>query len=302
MQPAGTNLRIITDESLQESKPHGNRTYPFQYYYEDIWDYDFHCVDWHWHPELELVYVQTGKAICFIGEEKFSLEPGTALLINSKIIHRFEAEESTIVPNAVFSPFLIAPEESLIFQKYILPFLTCGKPYLCFDPTIPWHKECIHMIRNAFNVQETGEMEELRTAEYLLALWDRLYPHLQLEEGAHKASAGRTNQVRLQIMMQYIQEHYSERIRLEDISKTVHIGKSSALQIFHHGIHQSPVAYLIQYRLKQAALQLTETEKKVSVIAEETGFESAGYFCRKFKALYGVSPQGYRRQIELRHL
>ncbi len=37
--------RIITDETLLENKQHGSRAFPLQYYYEDIWDFDFHCVD-----------------------------------------------------------------------------------------------------------------------------------------------------------------------------------------------------------------------------------------------------------------
>ena len=295
MAPVKAFSRITTDESLQENVRHGSRSYPFQYYYEDIWDFDFHCIDWHWHPELELIYVQSGRAVCFAGEEKLILTPGYALLINSRILHRFEAEGSTIIPNAVFSPYLLAPEDSLIFIKYIQPFLTRGKPYICFDPAVPWQDDCIGIIRQAFDLQGTGEFEELRTAEFLLALWNRLCPHLQLSENTQSKTSSRVYQVRLQIMMQYIQEHFSENIRLEDIAKVVHIGKSSAMQIFHQGIHQSPVAYLIQYRLKQAGLLLTGTEKKVSAIAEETGFESAGYFCRKFRELYGISPLEYRK-------
>ena len=95
-------------------------------------------------------------------------------------------------------------------------------------------------------------------------------------------------------MMQYIQEHYQENLRLEDIGAAVHIGRSLALQIFQQGIHQAPVSYLIAFRLKQAARLLTSTEKTVSRIAEETGFESSTYFCRKFKELYGMTPRDYR--------
>lgn len=244
---------------------------------------------------LELIYVQSGKAVCFVGAEKLVLTPGYALLINNRVLHRFEAEGSTIIPNAVFSPYLLAPEDSLIFTKYIHPVLTRGKPYLCFDPAVPWQADCIRIIRQTFDLQETGELAELLTAESLLDLWGKLFPHLRLDENTQSKTAGSTNQARLQIMMQYIQEHFSESIRLEDIAKVVHVGKSSVLQIFHEGIHQSPIAYLIQYRLKQAALLLTETERKVSVIAEETGFESTGYFCRKFKELYGISPLDYRK-------
>lgn len=295
MPTAKTLLRIVTDETLLESARHGTPAFPFQYYYDNIWDYDFHCADWHWHPELELVYVQSGVAVCYIGEEKLKLSPGFGLLINSRAIHRFEAESDTIVPNAVFSPFLLASEESLLYRKYMAPFLNCGAAYVVFDPDEPWQAACIRYMREMFRLQDREEADELGTVCYLLSFWNEMVRHVPAMDAPQKKTPDRSNQARLQIMMQYIQEHYRENVHLEEIAGAVYIGKSTALQIFHQGIHVSPISYLIQYRLRKAAALLTDTKKKVAVIAEETGFQNAGYFCRKFKALYGISPQEYRR-------
>jgi len=74
------------------------------------------------------------------------------------------------------------------------------------------------------------------------------------------------------------------------------ISKSSALVIFRTYLNVSPVAYLTGYRLKMAARLLSTTEEPVSVIAEESGFTSAGYFCRKFKQYYRMTPASYRKQ------
>lgn len=78
-------------------------------------------------------------------------------------------------------------------------------------------------------------------------------------------SSSKHNQARLQIMMQYIHEHYAEEITLEMIAASVSISKSGALHIFQSGIHCSPVAYLIQYRLAQAA-QTTLYYSKISCL------------------------------------
>ena len=97
-------------------------------------------------------------------------------------------------------------------------------------------------------------------------------------------------------MLRYVQEHYRDKIRLEDVASVVPVSKSTAMQIFRRGIRQSPIAYLISYRLKQAAWLLLSTEKTSAEIAEETGFESATYFCREFKKLYSMTPQAYRKK------
>lgn len=99
--------RITTDETLRETASHGSEEYPFSYYYEDIWDFDFHCIDWHWHPEVEFVYVQHGKADFLVGGNRYVLSSGDGIFINSQVIHRFEAEDSTIIPNIVFHLFCL---------------------------------------------------------------------------------------------------------------------------------------------------------------------------------------------------
>ena len=286
--------RIITDETLLENKQHGSQAFPLQYYYEDIWNFDFHCVDWHWHHELEYVYVKSGQATCFAGEKKMIVPTGSGILINSRVVHRYEAGESAIIPNLVYSPHLLAAENSLIWQKYFQPFMLNGPRCILFDPNVPWHMVCLQQMLEIFAEQEKQEADEIKTVALLFSFWNEIFQNWHGDADTAEKTFGHMNQTRLQIMMQYIQEHYRENILLEDIASAVHIGKSTALEIFRRGIRQSPVAYLIQYRLKQAAMLLSSTEKKVAGIAKETGFESSTYFCRKFKELYGMTPNDYR--------
>ena len=41
-------FKITTDETLRETIQHGNNRYPFAYYPDNIWKFDFHRIDWHW--------------------------------------------------------------------------------------------------------------------------------------------------------------------------------------------------------------------------------------------------------------
>ena len=50
----------------------------------------------------------------------------------------------------------------------------------------------------------------------------------------------------------------------------------------------------ICYRLRKAALLLTNTGKKVSAISIETGFNNTDYFCKTFKKMYSLTPTEYR--------
>lgn len=293
MKPVRTFPCITTDETLREAVSHGSLDYPFQYYIENVWEFDFHCIDWHWHPELEMIYVDSGETTVSIGGERVFVPEGCGMLINGRMVHRFMSERSTRMPNIVFSPALLAPEGSLIYRKYIQPLLEGSFSHCLLDPQIAWHADVLQLLRTIFSDHEKGDVNQLRTLRLMLEMWEIIVSHVEISPSS--CGSRRTEeQARLQIMLQFIQDHYREPISLQHIADSVYISKSSALQIFHRGIHQSPVAYLINYRLNCAAQQLSTTERTVAAIAADTGFSSAGYFCRRFRELYGVTPQQYR--------
>lgn len=289
-------IKMVTDESLRETIHHGSEDYPFQYYLEDIWLFDFHCIDWHWHPELEFVFIEKGTAEFLIGGSRYVLGAGTGIFINSQVIHRFESTESTIIPNIVFSPSLLSPEESLIYKKYIQPVLESPLECLIFSYNNPKQKEILDTLVSIFAIQEPGNICEIKTVGRLLELWGMVYENIGIIENIPAPQSSVRTQAQLQIMMQYIHKNYPYQISLDDIARTVSLSKSSILNIFNQNIHTSPIKYLVNYRLKRAAKLLITTEDNISSIARDTGFENTGYFCRKFKEVFQLTPSGYRKK------
>ena len=149
--------------------------------------------------------------------------------------------------------------------------------YQIFDPNSSSERSALQFMLQIFELQGNGQDNELCTIQLLLQFWNILFKYGGWNSDSDNLQQPNHNQARLQIMMQYIHEHYAEEITLEMIAASVSISKSGALHIFQSGIHCSPVAYLIQYRLAQAARQLYTTQKSVASIANETGFTSAGY-------------------------
>lgn len=288
--------KIVTDETLRETLCHGSEEYPFQYYLEDILQFDFHCIDWHWHSEIEFVFIENGKAEFLIGNKRYVLNTGMGIFINTQVIHRFETMESTIIPNIVFSPDLLSPKESLIYQKYVRPILQSSIDCYIFSPAVNWQKDILDSLRAVFAIQESKNIGEIKTLELLLKLWTVLYEHAGITEHSSLSETSARAQAKLQIMMQYIHKNYSDPISLEDIAKTVFLSKSSALNLFKKYLDTSPISYLVNYRLKRAAKLLATTDNSVVSIAQDTGFDNVGYFCRKFKQLFKLTPSEYRKK------
>ena len=53
-------MQIITNQFQKELKQHGNEQFPFLVSYQKLSEYESGSFMWHWHPELEITYVQKG--------------------------------------------------------------------------------------------------------------------------------------------------------------------------------------------------------------------------------------------------
>ncbi|RHU44056.1 cupin domain-containing protein [Clostridium sp. TF11-13AC] len=89
-------------------------------------------IEWHWHTELEFIYIESGTVTLWIGEDQFHLTEGNGIFINTKVLHRLYSPSKALIPNFVFMPSFIAPCDSLIYQKYILPIISYPLPFLIF--------------------------------------------------------------------------------------------------------------------------------------------------------------------------
>lgn len=286
--------KIETDDSLMETVSHGDEAYPFTYYYENLALFDFNCIDWHWHNEFEFVFIESGDVFCDIGTTHFILHAGQGIMINSKVLHKLESKGDAIIPNFLFKPSFIAPTESLIFEKYVSPILSSSIEYVIFQKDIAWQSAALDIINDIIDLQYANDHREISVSIKVQQLWLLLLENLTFESFENKTTVN--SRAKLQLMMQYIHAHFAESLSLEDIANSVAISKSTALHLFQTGIKMTPINYLISYRLKQAALLLTSTEKKIATIAHESGFNGVDHFCRSFKKSYGITPTDYRKQ------
>ena len=297
MMSAGTSYnRIVTDENLMETIQHGSSSYPFRFYNENLAMFDFHCIEWHWHPELEFVYMASGTMDCWIGERQLTLSEGSGVFINSKILHRFHSSGEAVIPNFLCMPSFIAPQDSYIYYKYVLPVISSALPFQDFCEEVPWQAAVLEMMRQIIAAQDGISSCELLTVSLMQKLWREIYENVDSACKKDSLNDSASSQARLQLMMQYIHQNYPHDISLDDIAAHAGISKSTVLNLFRRYLHVTPINYLINYRLNEAAASLSKTEKKVSTIACETGFNNVDYFCRLFKKHYQVTPTEYRKR------
>ncbi|WP_078548194.1 AraC family transcriptional regulator [Litchfieldia alkalitelluris] len=95
--------------------------------------------------------------------------------------------------------------------------------------------------------------------------------------------------------LQFIQMHYKEDIKMEDIAGELHFHTDYITRCMQKTIGVSPIHYLNQYRIAQAKKLLTSTNDKVMVISKSVGIQDHTYFSKLFKKIEGVSPSEFRQ-------
>lgn len=287
---------ITTDPSLYELRLHGTEDFPFQYNHEDIHKFTTGKIDWHWHREFEIVRVEEGTVTCSIGNAKIYIQKGEALFINSRVIHSLEASEKGILSNILFYSDLIAPNTSVIYEKYLKYFFQSNCSHILLKEDVPWEKNALYILDTIFlQCQNAPPLEELDIHIALCKLWKELYTHRTDLVTLETSGISLRMEVRLRLMLQFISKNYAQKITLNDLANAANISKTEAVRCFHDGMMTSPIESLNHYRLNQAKRLLETTEDSVTNIAFSVGFDNCSYFNRLFKRTFHMTPGELRK-------
>lgn len=98
-------------------------------------------------------------------------------------------------------------------------------------------------------------------------------------------------------VISYIEQHYNEPLKLEDIAGTLFVSTAHLIRIFKKENGCTPHQYLLKYRLLSAAELLKYSELQIKEIAAQVGFSSSSHFSSCFYKRYGCTPMQYQEQF-----
>lgn len=89
------------------------------------------------------------------------------------------------------------------------------------------------------------------------------------------------------------------RMSIAELAREYRIGESTIKRCFRLLYGEPPYAYLKRRRMEEAAFLLTTTEKNMTQIAAEVGYQNTSKFSAAFRAIYSMSPSEYKKMIRL---
>ncbi len=246
----------------------------------------------HWHEDLQFIYVLDGIIEVRTLDHSIQIQAGEAIFINKDVVHFVGENKNCHYNSFLFPPYFLAFYAGSPAKDFVDSVITNDRlPLVHFAPAVGWHKEITTIL------QQLVQLEKDKTIFYvyevlvkLSSLWlilrkNIILPQEQKESVVH---------LRMQKILRFIEEHFSEDITLSDLSASANISKSECSRCFKMSLNTTPYKYLAEYRLSKAAELLRETVEPVGNIATAVGFHQMSHFGKCFKEKTGCSPKAYR--------
>lgn len=296
LKACGINPYLNITPQRRELQPHGTLDFPCGGYAECYTSAPDRALPWHWHDDLEIIYILSGEMTAEIPGQCYHLAAGDCIAFNSGVLHCGSTNTVCHIRSMVFSPSLVTGGKDTAFaKKYLSPLTSCGAfRAWVFDPIT--EADAIQQFVTAYQAldQETPGYEfEVRDklSAVCMALCRRFADSLD-QSGTSRRNQ---NEARVQQMLAFMQENFSHNITVADVAGAAGIGERECLRCFQKTIHIPPMQYLLKYRIMRGAeALLTRPTATIAQVAVSCGFDSPSNFSQHFRRFYSCTPREYR--------
>ncbi len=307
LYPNDNNDYILeTNQNLQTIRPFHDPSFPFTILHLHMTVDGLTTISWHWHEELEFIWVNSGTLSVSTTNSTIILHAGEGFFLNSTVLHTIHVEpdqQCDLFSIRFLSRLLFTNSASTNAKQYLHPVIVSPElRHLTLTTEHPITSRLLQLtkqITQTFYSNQVGS--ELMILSKLYAVWSILVEYMQ----QYPTPAKLTNSVindydRVSTAIRYIAEHYADPLTLDDIANTLHLSKSECCRCFKRVLNFSPIELLIRYRIIESVRKLQSKEaaaESISSLAASVGFNSVSYFNRQFKRYTNHTPLEYRRKL-----
>ena len=249
---------------------------------------------WHFHPEFELTCIVRSRGKRFVGDSIADYGDGDLVLLGPNLPHTWDSDpRSRGTHEAVFcqfsgtflgAEFFKAPE--LLPVRRLLERSSRGLRF-----TGRTQRAVAKRMEGLDGLQGPGRLLALLE---ILATLARSRDARPLSSGGFAPPPRRADAARIDRVCRFLTEHYASRVPLAEAAKVAHLSAPAFCRFFKRRTGKTLVGYLTELRVGHACRELIETERTISGIAFDSGFNNLSNFNRRFRDLKGMSPRQFR--------
>ncbi len=253
----------------------------------------------HSHKNFELNFIASGSGRRIVGDNISGFEKGDLVLLGPDLPHCWEVTDEEIVskPTCIVTHF----SEDIVGSDFFkMPEL---------EKVVDLLKQSKRGLR--FKMEDDGEISQilekmtgLEGIEYYIELLKvfNILLHVKDREKLSNPIGYSTvftkNLEKINKVYEYVFQNINEGVRLEDASSLLNMAPSSFCRFFKKKTDLTFMEYVKRVRVGIAAKLLAETDKQITQICYESGYNNLANFNYYFKNIMGMTPSTYRKSFE----
>jgi AraC family transcriptional regulator len=259
---------------------------------------------------LTLKFTLKGAEFFKTPERDYTVEAGSYLIINQgqkyscRIASRSEVETISVFFRPKFAEevlaSLVTPEDKLLEFKE-----TNSELPVHFAEKIYEQNSFITTSIMKFKIASENNLEDEDwfEDEFFTLLKNMLVLHRVVNKEVENVSSAKLSTKweiyrRAHVARDYIDEHFSEEIKLEDVAKASCLSLYHFIRIFKNIFKETPRQYIIKKRLEKASALLMHSEVSITDVCFDVGFKSLSSFSWLFKQKFGMYPEQLRHSYQ----
>lgn len=256
---------------------------------------------WHYHPEIELVWIRKGTGTRFIGDSIERFTEGDVFLLGENLPHFLRSDDVYFQAN----PDLMCHASVIHFS---LNFM--GQPFLDL-PEMKNIKQCLKKAEKGLFIESETRFklqnllidlskEGVTNTEQLIGLLKILNTVATSKDLTTISDTAFTDTLyaekdtlRITNIYTYVIEHFRENITLETISEVANVSVNSFCRYFKTKTQKTFSQFLLEVRIGHACKMLIENQQSIGEICYECGFNTLSNFNRYFKKIKHQTPSAF---------
>jgi AraC-like DNA-binding protein len=249
---------------------------------------------WHYHPQLELVYVEADAGIRHVGTHMSGYTQSDLVFIGGNLPHlnfdyRLRSDYRQIV--------IQLRTDFLGTALGIVPELDgIARLFKSADFGISFHGETKSLV-----AQKLKGLEGLESFDQLLELIQifKILSESKDQTLLNKDLSSKDfilkDKIRMGAIYEYIDSHYDRKPDVNQIAASVYLTTPAFCRYFKRQTHMTFTDFVNQYRIERAKNLLIQ-EKNISEVCFAVGFESISYFNKLFNKIVGENPSSFKKK------
>lgn len=247
---------------------------------------------WHYHPEYELTYIIKGNGYRIVGNSYEHFIDGDLVLLGSNLPHTWSGKlDGDEYSDAVVIQFS---------REFISPFLGTNEGILMRN-MLEASARGLSFEANEALVSKIIDLTDRKGVDRILNLISIL-DDLSKKQNTIIATntfhniVSKKSELRINKVCLFIQNNFYNKISLKEVADLIYLTESNFCKFFKKATGKTYSDYLSEIRINEASRLLIQSEKAISLISFECGFETLSYFNRVFLNKKGMTPSMYRKE------